>query len=92
MYDKKLEKFHKDLDKKIKQDKKERAKKEAKQIYNYNKWKEEHDQLINDELDRLNKRNKANPVLKALVVITILVLMFYQPISEFIAKLILLYQ
>lgn len=92
MYDEKLDKFHRDLDKKIEQERRNRAKKEAKQIYNYNKWKEEHDRLVNKELNKLNKKNKTNPLIKAFVVIAILLLMFYQPISEFIAKLILLYQ
>ncbi len=50
--------FHEVLDKKIEESKIEKARKEAERINNYNKWKNEHDRLVNKELRKLERKNK----------------------------------
>lgn len=44
------------LDETIKRAKIENAQKEAKNIYNYNEWKENHDRLVDHELRKMNRK------------------------------------
>lgn len=44
------------LDETIKRAKIENAQKEAKNIYNYNEWKENHDRLVEHELRKMNRK------------------------------------
>lgn len=50
--------FHAVLDEKIAEAKIEKARKEAEKINNYNKWKNEHDRLVQKELRKLERKNK----------------------------------
>ncbi len=44
------------LDETIKRTKIENAQKEARDIYNYNQWKDRHDRMVDQELRKLNRK------------------------------------
>lgn len=60
------------LDETVKRAKLEKAQKEARQIYNYNNWQENHEKMVNRELRKLSRKN--SNVFKAILIALLLAL------------------
>ena len=71
----KMKKKNHFLDETIKRTKIENAQKEARDIYNYNEWKNNHDRMVDHELRKLN-RKIVNPG-KAIMVGILLAILIY---------------
>lgn len=73
------------LDEIVEQNRIEKAQREARKIYNYNQWKNQHDKLVENELRKLEKKNhklkkRRLPMIFIILINMFLCALFYQEI------------
>lgn len=73
--------FEKMLDRKIEQSRIEKARKEARDIHNYNQWKQKHDKLVNKELKKLERKRRYPLILKIGFIIVLLLIIYNEVIK-----------
>ena len=70
--------FQRALNKKIEQSRIENARREARNIHNYNKWKSNHDRLVQKELRKLERKSSFPSFLKVIVVLMVITYILYK--------------
>lgn len=73
--------FDKILDRKVEQARLERARKEARDIHNYNQWKQKHDRLLDKELKKLERKRRFPLILKIGFIIVLLLIIYNEVIK-----------
>lgn len=83
--------FNEILEKRAKEDRKEKAKREALKKYNYNKYINNYQKLVSKEYSKLNRKNILPKILITSIIILILIYYlipeFQETVNTFITKI-----